>query len=131
MKRKEKTVDECNCCMSHIIASVSKKLGKDVKLLKKEGKGTCPEACEPLYKYTFSCTGGDNGNGANLVHITATEEGVLFSLLELSMGCKSSCTYCESFKDEDGCFDNRMKSGNVNYSEIQHKDSEEIHVVKR
>ncbi len=131
MKKKGKTVDECNCCISHVIESVSRKLGKTVKLVSREEKGVCPEASDPLYKYTFSCTGGDNGNGADLVHITATEEGVLFSLFELAMGCKSRCTYCESFREDEDCFSKRMKSGNVAYSEIEHKDSEEIHVVKR
>lgn len=123
----KKIVDDCNCCMNHILDSVSRKLGKKVRLSKRENVGICPENGTPLYKYTFSCSGV--AHGADMMHITATEEGVLFSLLELTMQCKSRCVYCPSLHDDNNCFQKQLMFGNINYSDIKHKDVPELHNV--
>lgn len=115
-------IDDYVCCRSTILENLEKKFGKPVNISSIESAEIV--SGDGLKKFTFNI-GKRDENGGNKLHITTTEEGLMFKLLELSVKRKTVCKYCEN-NMKDSCIQMQLELELVRKEEFSHKLDKEL-----
>lgn len=113
------SIDDYACCRSTILESLTKKFGKQIKI------SSIKDVRDGLKRFTFNIGQKDIEGNVNELHITTTEEDLIFKLFEISVQRKNVCLYCEN-NGKENCLEKLLQAGQISKDDICHKMDKEL-----